>query len=198
MILKTTSATVHPRISYLILTVLMSCIFSIVKISTALTTGYLQNSVKTIKRAGLTSNSLQLKKESFSFGLAHKTLSTLSSTETDLTESNTIMTSNFPKEMSEDERYLFDLNGFIVIRNVLTPEEIKEANDVIDRHQEQMIERKESALRNAVKGTNFYGSGPGRKDLGGVLEWGKDSKVFQKILAHPRLVPLFHGILGKG
>lgn len=61
-----------------------------------------------------------------------------------------------------------------------------------------MIERKEDALRNAVKGTNFYGSGPGRKDLGGVLEWGKDSKTFRSILAHPRLVPLFHGILGKG
>ncbi len=100
--------------------------------------------------------------------------------------------------MTEDERYLFDLNGFIVIRNVLTPEEIKEANEVIDKYQNQMIERKESALRNAVKGTNFYGSGPGRKDLGGVLEWGEESKVFRKILAHPRLVPLFHGILGKG
>ena len=61
-----------------------------------------------------------------------------------------------------------------------------------------MIERKEDALRNAVKGTNFYGSGPGRKDLGGVLEWGEESKIFKSILAHPRLVPLFHGILGKG
>ena len=198
MTLQTTSETVKSRTSYLLLTVLMSCIFSIVKTSTALTTSYVQNSLKNINIFGLSSYSSQLKKESFSFGLARKTLSTLSSTETDLTESDTIMTSNYPKEMSEDERYLFDLNGFIVIRNVLTPEEIKEANDVIDRHQEYMIERKESVLRNAVKGTNFYGSGPGRKDLGGVLEWGEDSKVFKKILAHPRLVPLFHGILGKG
>ena len=38
--------------------------------------------------------------------------------------------------------------------------------------------------------------------MGGVLEWtdnnNDDAKVFQSILTHPRLVPLFHGILGKG
>lgn len=27
----------------------------------------------------------------------------------------------YPTEMTEDERYLFDLNGFIVVRGVLTP-----------------------------------------------------------------------------
>ena len=109
------------------------------------------------------------------------------------------MESEYPVEMTEDERYLFDLNGFLIVRNVLTPAEIKEANNIIDKHHEEMIERKEAVLRNAVEGTSFYGSGPGRKDLGGVLEWGeKDSKVFKRVLAHPRLVPLFHGILGKG
>mmetsp|Transcript_12844 Transcript_12844/g.19461 ORF Transcript_12844/g.19461 Transcript_12844/m.19461 type:complete len:334 (-) Transcript_12844:88-1089(-) len=105
---------------------------------------------------------------------------------------------NYPLEMTDDERYLFDLNGYLIIRNVLSSEEVRLANEIIDKHQQQMIERKEAALRNAVKGTNFYGSGPGRKDLGGVLEWGEDSRVFKTILAHPRLVPLFHGILGKG
>eukprot|EP00979_Chaetoceros_neogracilis_P000463 scaffold107_cov269-Chaetoceros_neogracile.AAC.55 len=125
----------------------------------------------------------------------------LHSTPSNLQESST-MTSpeekSYPLEMSEAERYLFDLNGYIIIRNVLTPEEVAEANDGIDKHQESMIERKENELRNAVKDTKFFGSGPGRKDLGGVLEWGKDSRIFKKILAHPRLVPLFHGILGKG
>ncbi len=106
----------------------------------------------------------------------------------------------YPLEMTEDERYLFDLNGYIIIRGVLTPEEVATANAAIDKHQAAMIERSENnpALRNAVKGTAFYGNGTGRKDLGGVLEWGEDSQVFKKILAHPRLVPLFHGILGKG
>jgi ectoine hydroxylase-related dioxygenase (phytanoyl-CoA dioxygenase family) len=105
---------------------------------------------------------------------------------------------SYPIEMTEDERYLFDLNGYLIVRGVLSPEQVKEATDVIDKHSEDMIERKEGALRNAVKGTKYYGSGPGRKDLGQVLEWGADSSIFKSILAHPRLVPLFHGILGKG
>ena len=94
------------------------------------------------------------------------------------------------KEMTEDERYLFDLNGYLVVRNVLTPEEIGDANAAIDKRAASMVERSDGALRNAVKGTKLYGSGPGRKDLGGVLEWGPESKVFKSILAHPRLVPM--------
>jgi len=115
------------------------------------------------------------------------------------TDSSSSSHEEYPLSMTEDERYLFDLNGYLIIRGVLTPEQVKEANEAIDRHQHEMIQRSEGALRNAVKGTTMYGTGPGRKDLGGVLEWDyQDSKIFKSILAHPRLVPIFHGILGKG
>ncbi|GKY99487.1 hypothetical protein MPSEU_000902900 [Mayamaea pseudoterrestris] len=103
-----------------------------------------------------------------------------------------------PIEMTDDERYLFDLNGYLVVRNVFAPEQVQQANAAIDRHSHEFVERTDGALRNAVAGTNFYGTGPGRKDLGKVLEWGLDSQVFKEVLAHARLVPLFHGILGKG
>jgi ectoine hydroxylase-related dioxygenase (phytanoyl-CoA dioxygenase family) len=117
----------------------------------------------------------------------------------DSTMSQASPMTRYPTEMTEDERYLFDLNGFIIVKSVLTIEEVQEANSVIDRHAHEMVERQEGALRNAVQGTKFYGDGPGRMDLGKCLEWGADeSRVFQSILAHPRLVPLFHGILGKG
>lgn len=123
-----------------------------------------------------------------------------------LSRSNNIITSrkmssvpgDFPIEMSEDERYLFDLNGYLIVRGVLTPEEVKICNDVIDAHASEMIERTANPLRNTLQGTALAGTGPGRKDLGRVLEWGEESKVFKSILAHPRLVPIFHGILGKG
>jgi len=105
----------------------------------------------------------------------------------------------YPIEMTEDERYLFDLNGYLIVRGVLTPEEVAEANAAIDRHADEMVERSDSNLRNAREGTKYYGQGPGRMDLGRCLEWGEtDSRVFQSILAHPRLVPIFHGLLGKG
>ena len=48
---------------------------------------------------------------------------------------------DFPTEMTDDERYLFDLNGFIIVRGVLTPEEVKQANDAIDNHKHEMVER---------------------------------------------------------
>lgn len=101
--------------------------------------------------------------------------------------------------MSESDRYLFDLNGYLIVRNVLTPEQVTAANAAIDAHQADMVERSDTALRNAAPGSALYGTGPGRKDLGGVLEWGKEqSKVFKLILAHPKLVSLFHGLLGAG
>jgi Phytanoyl-CoA dioxygenase (PhyH) len=102
--------------------------------------------------------------------------------------------------MSDDDRYLFDLNGFLVVRGVLTPEEVQKANGAIDRHQHQMVERLDPNLRNAKSGTFFFGTGSGRKDLGRMLEWdgGGDAAVFRSILAHERLVPIFHGLLGQG
>jgi len=107
-------------------------------------------------------------------------------------------TKEYPLEMTDDEKYLLDLNGYLIIRGVLTPEEVEEANNAIDNHTHEMIERSDAPLRNAIEGTKFYGNGPGRMDLGRALEWGEESKVFKSILAHPRLVPLFHGVLGKG
>ena len=121
------------------------------------------------------------------------------STITNATSSSPQQVKSYPTEMSEDERYLFDLNGYLIVRNVLTADQVAAANAAIDARQELMVERSSAALRNAVPGSPMYGAGPGRKDLGRVLEWGApDSTVFQSILAHPRLVPLFHGILGKG
>lgn len=83
----------------------------------------------------------------------------------------------FPIEMTEEERYIFDLNGFVIVRGVLNQKEIVAANKAIDNHASEMVERSDAALRNAVKDTKFYGQGPGRMDLGQVLEWGQESKV---------------------
>jgi ectoine hydroxylase-related dioxygenase (phytanoyl-CoA dioxygenase family) len=124
--------------------------------------------------------------------IATRLRSTMTSTSTNE------VTKTFPLEMTEDERYLFDLNGYLVVRGVLSAEEVATANAAIDARQDRMIQRNDGALRNAVKGSMLYGTGPGRKDLGQVLEWSKDSLVFKSILAHTRLVPIFHGILGLG
>ena len=121
-----------------------------------------------------------------------------------------------PTEMTEDERYLFDLNGFLIVRGVLTPDEVATCHAAIDRHVDEAVPRSDPSLRNAEVGSPMYGTGPPRLDLGGILEWdddvdvdadggngvggggGGDSRVFKSILAHPRLVPIFHALLGRG
>ena len=39
--------------------------------------------------------------------------------------------------MNDAEKYLFDLNGYLVIEDVLTPDEVAFANEAIDRHEDE-------------------------------------------------------------
>lgn len=43
--------------------------------------------------------------------------------------------------MNEHEKYLFDLNGYLVVENVLTPDEVALCNEAIDRHADDIRER---------------------------------------------------------
>ena len=100
--------------------------------------------------------------------------------------------------ISRHEKFLFDLNGFLIVRNVFTPEEIKAANAAVDANVASMRARDADALRNAKSGTPFSASGP-RKDMGGMLWWPREqSAVFRSVLTHPKLVPYYTALLGEG
>lgn len=43
--------------------------------------------------------------------------------------------------MDEDEKYFFDINGYIVVRGVLKAEEIAAANAAIDHYAQHIRER---------------------------------------------------------
>uniref|UniRef100_A0A0G4HD63 Phytanoyl-CoA dioxygenase family protein n=1 Tax=Chromera velia CCMP2878 TaxID=1169474 RepID=A0A0G4HD63_9ALVE len=103
------------------------------------------------------------------------------------------------QEVSPQEKFFFDLNGYIVVRNVLSPEEVTAANAEIDMHTGDFQERV-GKLRNTVENTPMSGDGKtGRFDLGGFLGWKKpQGDVFRSILAHPKLVPYLHAFIGKG
>ena len=45
--------------------------------------------------------------------------------------------------MNEDQKYLFDLTGFLIVENALTPEEVAQCNAAIDHH----IERTQGTAR---------------------------------------------------
>ena len=57
-------------------------------------------------------------------------------------------------------RHLFDLNGFLIVRNVLVPEEVAVCHAAIDRHTYKAVLRSDPTLRNAIRGSPIYESGP--------------------------------------
>ena len=99
--------------------------------------------------------------------------------------------------MNADEKYLFDLNGYLVIKNVLTPEEVAIANEAIDRHSEHgHIRSRDQALDG---GSPKLKGEQGRGELSGMLHWEEPwCNPFRHMLAHPTLVPYLNVILGKG
>lgn len=101
--------------------------------------------------------------------------------------------------MNAAAKYFFDLNGYIVVRNVFNNMEVKAANNAIEKHASDAQERTKSSVRNTLPDTPLAGDGVrGRQDLGGLLEWGAESSFFRSVLDHPALVPYFNELLGPG
>lgn len=94
--------------------------------------------------------------------------------------------------MNADERFLFDLNGFIVVKDVLDPDVVAQANAAVDAHHadavvaEHMKDKEEST-----------GPPTARWDLRGMLGW-EDRAPFVEMLAHPKLVRFVNEICGAG
>jgi ectoine hydroxylase-related dioxygenase (phytanoyl-CoA dioxygenase family) len=99
--------------------------------------------------------------------------------------------------MNEDEKYLFDINGYIIVRNVLSDAEVALCNEAIDHHADSITERTGdlslSGESKTLKGVT------GRGDLGGLLSWEKPWRdPFRKMIAHPKIVPYLNVIVGQG
>ena len=99
--------------------------------------------------------------------------------------------------MNEDEKYFFDLSGYIIVRNVLSAEDIALANEAIDRHADQIHERTGELSLSA--GSKALEGVTGRGDLGGALSWpDPHGRPFRDMLVNPKIVPYLHEILGTG
>ncbi len=99
------------------------------------------------------------------------------------------------EEMSVDEKFLFDLTGFLIVRDVLSKEHLEVANAAIDS-----LELAQSpeyfgdsiALRGENTSTRL---GATR----GLMELEKPfCEPFREMLAHPKTVPHLNTILGEG
>lgn len=97
----------------------------------------------------------------------------------------------------ERAKFLFDLQGFVVLRGVLSSEEVAAANAAIDAHSWHERQR---PVRNSKDDTKFAGDmRNGRLDMAGMLGWEAPHRdIFRKMLAHPGLVPYLHELVGEG
>lgn len=78
--------------------------------------------------------------------------------------------------MTPEERFVFDLEGYLVVKNVLSGEEIAELNEIVDR---RLAEEKDRD--------------PGLKVPRLVSQWGRP---FQNLFDHPNITPYLVSLIG--
>eukprot|EP00962_Isochrysis_galbana_P028789 scaffold9128_cov126-Isochrysis_galbana.AAC.3 len=105
--------------------------------------------------------------------------------------------------LSRKQAYLFDLNGFLVIKGAFDAEMVERANAAIDAHADRMHERVGKLRTSALYGresTGLKGDGvTGRMDMGGLLGWDAPHREpFREVLCHPTLAPVLTDLLGVG
>ena len=104
--------------------------------------------------------------------------------------------------MTDDELYLFDLNGFIVIEGLLSADEVDRCNQAID-HQiaadvAKVIERPPAGTLDG--GSSVMAGTSRRLDMqGDMLAWERPwCDPFRDLIVHPRLKPYLEAILEEG
>lgn len=99
--------------------------------------------------------------------------------------------------MDEYEKYLFDLNGYLVVENALTPAEVQACNEAIDQNRDHIQERPPE--QSLAGGSKALKGDQGRGDMEGMLTWPKPwCEPFRRLLAHPRIMPYLLELLRDG
>lgn len=105
--------------------------------------------------------------------------------------------------MTDDERYLFDLNGFIVVPNLLSAQEVERANEAVERQLvDGILELKERGEDFSLSGGSPAMEGTSRR-LDGIgtipLSWDRPfCEPFREMIAHSRLRTYLDVIIGQG
>ena len=95
--------------------------------------------------------------------------------------------------MNDDEKYLFALAGYLVLRDVLTTDEVARMNEAIDRHRDQLVPHERQ-----FEGESHTLTSEVRQHwLEGMLAWQRPwCEPFRDLLVHPRIQPYLTEILG--
>jgi ectoine hydroxylase-related dioxygenase (phytanoyl-CoA dioxygenase family) len=103
---------------------------------------------------------------------------------------------DYQKQIENDADEIINGKGFVVIPNVFTKDEIKEAKDLIDKNMDLL-------LKQADKKTTIQGDYDNKKDSanlvqGKIVIWNLvyKGKIFEKMAQKKRIVDVFKKILG--
>jgi ectoine hydroxylase-related dioxygenase (phytanoyl-CoA dioxygenase family) len=97
--------------------------------------------------------------------------------------------------MNDREKFLFDLQGFLVVRNFLTKEEVDALNAAIDANMDRKTEDGNSFTGNS---TTLVGTHK-RGFFSGMMTWPKPwCQPYRDIIAHPKAIPYLNAIHGRG
>lgn len=96
--------------------------------------------------------------------------------------------------MTEREKYLYDINGYLVVPDFLTPEEVDRMNAAFDANRDKM---KEDGNSNTGGSPALAGHKRGLFD--GMLAWEHPwCEPFRDLLVHPKAISYLHTMLGHG
>lgn len=98
--------------------------------------------------------------------------------------------------MTDHEKYLFDVHGYLVIEGALSPEQVDAANAAIDHHADQINLLPNN---NLARGSKTLTGSEGRGGLGGMLTWERPHcDPFRDMMVSPSFTPQLEEILGPG
>lgn len=105
---------------------------------------------------------------------------------------------NNPYTVSEEEKYFFDLRGYLIVRGALSAAEVEACNDAIDHYADQ-IKTRSIGDGGLARGSSALVGTEGRRELSGMLGWPEPYREpFRQLLVHPVVVSRLNEFSGKG
>jgi ectoine hydroxylase-related dioxygenase (phytanoyl-CoA dioxygenase family) len=99
--------------------------------------------------------------------------------------------------MTDEQKYFFDLNGYLVLEGALSTEEVAACNEAIDQNPDRMRIREGELLLSGNSAA--LKADQGRGDLLGMLSWPRPwCQLFRDLLIHPSVIPVLNELLREG
>ena len=100
-----------------------------------------------------------------------------------------------PFVMTEEEKYYFDLRGYLVVHNAISQELVDACNASIDHFYDQLVLREKGSR---TRQSEALSAKEGRGEIWGILGWPAPYRdPFRKLLIHPVIVSRLNELCGK-